>query len=125
MYQSHWCHLWPSNLPSSKSSSCLATAFAAAPPSRGAFAEVQLLAEVLAAGIAFVVAEAAMAGLGWLLLVETVGELVVKSVTSCWEEEEAEVEVVDVGAAFLMVQMRVSSFEGWSGSELEGQSCGP
>ena len=83
------------------------------------------MAEVLAAGIAFVVAEAAMAGLGWLLLVETVGELVVMSVISCWEEEEAEVEVVDVGAAFLMVQMRVSSFEGWSGSELEGQCCGP
>ena len=44
---------------------------------------------------------------------------------SCWEEEEAEVEVVDVRAAFLMGQMRVGSFEGWSGCKLEGQSCGP
>ena len=97
------------------------TAFAAAPPSREAFAEVQLLA----AGIAVVVAEAAMAGLGWLLLVEKGDESVVMSETSCWEEEEAEVEVVGVGAAFLMGQMKVESFEGWSGCELEGQSCGP
>ena len=83
------------------------------------------MAEVLAVGIAVDVAEAAMAELGWLLLVEKVDEPVGMSEISCWEEEEAEVEVVDVGEAFLMGRMRVSSFEGWSGSELEGQSCGP
>ena len=76
------------------------------------------MAEVLEAGIAVVVAEAAMVGLPLLFLVEKVGEPVE---TSCWEEEEAEVEVEDVGAAFLMAPMRVESFEGLSGC----QSCGP
>ena len=125
MYQSHWCPLWPSNWPSSRSSSCLATAFAAGPPLPAAFAGVQLLVEVLAAGIAVDVEEAAMAWLGCLLLVEKVGEPLVMSEISCSEEEEAEVEVVDVQAAFLMGRMRVGSFEGWSGCKLEGQSCGP
>ena len=107
------------------SSSCLATAFAAVPPSQEAFAEVQLLAEVLAAGIAVVVVEAATAELGCLLLVEKFGEPVRMDETSCWEVEEAAVEVVDAGAAFLMERTRVLSFEGWSGCGLEGQNCGP
>ena len=125
-YQSHWCHLWPSSWPSLTSSSCLATASAAAPPSQGASAEVQLSAEVLAAGIVVVVEEAAMPWIGWLLLVEkVVGEPVGMGETSCWEEEEAAVEVVDVGVAFLMEPTRVESFEGWSGWELEGRSCDP
>ena len=79
----------------------------------------------MAAGIAVDVEEAAMAWLGCLLLVEKVGEPLVMSEISSSEEEEAEVEVVDVRAAFLMGRMRVGSFEGWSGCKLEGQSCGP
>ena len=81
--------------------------------------------EVLAAGIAVDVEEVAIAWLGCLLLVEKVGEPLVMSEISSSEEEEAEVEVVDVRAAFLMGRMRVGSFEGWSGCKLEGQSCGP
>ena len=76
------------------------------------------MAEVLEAGIDVVVAEAVMAGLPLLFLAGKVGEPVE---TSCWEEEEAEVEVEDVGEAFLMAPMRVESFEGSSGC----QSCGP
>ena len=91
-----------------------------------ASAEVQLSAEVLAAGIGVVVEEAAAPWIGWLLLVEkVVGEPVGMGETSCLEEEEAAVEVVDVGVAFLMERTRVESFEDWSGWELEGRSCGP
>ena len=83
------------------------------------------MAEVLAAGIAVVVVEAATAVLGWLLLVEKFAEPVRMDETSCWEVEEAAVEVADAGAAFLMERTRVLSFGGWSGCGLEGQNCGP
>ena len=102
------------------------TASAAAPPSQGAFAAVQLLVEVAGAGIVVVVEEVATAGLDWLLLVlvEKIGEPVEMVETSCWVVEVAAREVVDEQVAFLRGRMKVGSFAGWS-ERLEGQSCDP
>ena len=127
-YQSHWCRLWPLSWLSSTSSSCLVTASAAAPPSQGAFAAVQLLVEVAGAGIVVVVEEVATAGLDWLLLVlvEKIAEPVEMVETSCWVVEAAAREVVDEQVAFLRGRMKDGSFAGWSESlQLEGQSCDP